>query len=104
MQACAAASWEVKLLTHPQQAYMDRLSGATALNGLDALHVPEGPAGVSAGLSLPQTAARVRAAYPPRGGMRLLGRAYLEGDLPAMERIMVEEYVLDTLAALSSDR
>lgn len=52
----------------------------------------------------PVAAARVRWWYPPRGGVRLLSREYLGGELPDLERLLVEEYVLDTLTALSSDR
>ena len=60
--------------------------------------------GVDPSLPAAVAAARVRRLFPPRGGLRLLSREYLEGELPAIERVVVMEYVLDTLAALSSDR
>lgn len=61
-------------------------------------------AGVDPAAPAAVAAAQVRAAYPPRGGIRLLGRSYLEGDLPAVERYVVEEYVLGVLTTLSGDR
>lgn len=104
VKECAAGEWVVLALPNVHHDYHQKLHSAQPLNGLDMLHLPQGPAGVSTGLTRQQVVVRVRHAYPPRGGIRLLGRAYLEGDLPAIERFIVEEYIIDSLAALSSDR
>ncbi|KXZ52742.1 hypothetical protein GPECTOR_8g134 [Gonium pectorale] len=100
---CRDNAWEVQVLPGPHGPYLEKLAGAAPLEGLPQLEVPPWPPGLEPSLSAAVAAARVRALYPPRGGIRLLAREYLEGELPGVERLLVEEYVLDTLCALSSD-
>ncbi len=51
-----------------------------------------------------QAAAAVAAAFPPRGGIRLLGREHTQGNRPALERIIGEEYILDSIRFFDGDR
>lgn len=51
-----------------------------------------------------QAAATVAAAFPPRGGIRLLGREHTQGDRAALERIIGEEYILDSIRFFDGDR
>eukprot|EP00198_Chlamydomonas_reinhardtii_P007681 XP_001697018.1 mRNA cap-binding protein [Chlamydomonas reinhardtii] len=101
---CAGNAWEVAVLPNPHLAYLEKLAAGDSLADLPPLLVSAWPPGVDPSLPAAVAAARVRRLFPPRGGLRLLSREYLEGELPAIERVVVMEYVLDTLAALSSDR
>ncbi|GAX72593.1 hypothetical protein CEUSTIGMA_g49.t1 [Chlamydomonas eustigma] len=49
-------------------------------------------------------AALLRKAIPSRGGLRLLGKERTEGNRPAIERWVAEEYILDTLASFEGNR
>jgi hypothetical protein len=75
---------------------------------LPRLQVPSAPplppGAVPAGAAAPALAAAVRAHYPPRGGLVLLPREKVEGTRPAVERIVAEEYVLDSVAAYDGRR
>jgi len=51
-----------------------------------------------------QAAAAVLAAYPPRGGIRLLPAENTWGDKPKIERLVAEEYILDTIHFYDGDR
>lgn len=51
-----------------------------------------------------QAAARVLAAYPPRGVIRLLPSEATWGDKPIIERLIAEEYILDTIHFFDGDR
>ena len=44
------------------------------------------------------------AAYPPRGGIRLLPAENTWGDKPAINRIVAEEYILDTIHFYDGNR
>ena len=67
--------------------------------------VPIGVRGGSADLATKaQAAAAVAAAFPPRGGIRLLGREHTQGDRAALERIIGEEYILDSIRFFDGDR
>ncbi|GIL70850.1 hypothetical protein Vretimale_3926 [Volvox reticuliferus] len=101
---CRDNAWEVQVLPGPHVPYLQKLAAAQPLEGLEPLELPAWPAGVDPAEPVAVMAARVRRLFPGRGGIRLLSREYLGKDLPAVERLIVEEYVLDTLAALSSDR
>ncbi|GFR42954.1 hypothetical protein Agub_g3845 [Astrephomene gubernaculifera] len=101
---CRDNAWEVQVLPGPHGPYLEKLAAAQPLEGLEPLQVPHWPPGIDPSLPAALIAARVRSAFPPRGGIRLLSREYLEGELPGVERLLVEEYVRDTLEALSSDR
>lgn len=59
---------------------------------------------MASGLPLPDAAAAVRIAYPPRGGIRLLGKEHLEGSKIGAERFVAEEFILDTLTYFEADR
>lgn len=43
-------------------------------------------------------------AFPPRGLIRLLDPQHTRGDRPLAERLVAEEYILDTLRAFEPDR
>ncbi|GLI58592.1 hypothetical protein VaNZ11_000320, partial [Volvox africanus] len=101
---CRDNAWEVQVLPGPHVPYLQKLAAAQPLEGLEPLELPAWPTGVDPVEPAAVMAARVRGLVPGRGGIRLLSREYLGKDLPAVERLIVEEYVLDTLAALSSDR
>ncbi|KAG2453540.1 hypothetical protein HYH02_001759 [Chlamydomonas schloesseri] len=101
---CAGNAWEVAVLPNPHLPYLEKLAAGDSLSDLPPLLLNSWPPGVEESLPAAVAAARVRRLFPPRGGLRLLSREYLEGELPAIERVVVMEYVLDTLAALSSDR
>lgn len=51
-----------------------------------------------------QAAAVVLAAFPPRGVIRLLPREATWGNLPKIEQLVAEEYVLDTIHYFDGDR
>ncbi|GLC43068.1 hypothetical protein PLESTB_000866500 [Pleodorina starrii] len=101
---CRDNAWEVQVLPGPHVPYLEKLAQAEPLEGLEPLEVPTWPSGVEPSEPPAVMAARIRRLFPARGGIRLLSREYLEGELPAVERVVVEEYVLDTLVALSSER
>ncbi|EFJ50956.1 hypothetical protein VOLCADRAFT_88418 [Volvox carteri f. nagariensis] len=101
---CRDNAWEVQVLPGPHVPYLQKLAAAQPLQDLEPLELPTWPAGVDTSSPPAVMSARVRRLLPPRGGIRLLAREYLGKDLPAVERLIVEEYVLDTLALLSSDR
>ncbi|KAL6777050.1 CBP80 [Auxenochlorella protothecoides x Auxenochlorella symbiontica] len=42
--------------------------------------------------------------YPPRRTLQLLDKQHTDGERPALERIIVEDYVLDVLMAFEGDR
>jgi nuclear cap-binding protein subunit 1 len=65
--------------------------------------VPDGPP-LPLGAAPPCAAAALRAAYPARGGLLLLPRDKIECGRPAVERIVAEEYVLDSVAAYDGRR
>ena len=51
-----------------------------------------------------QVAAEVAAAFPPRGIIKLLPAARTGGDRPALDRIIAEEYILDTISFFDGNR
>ena len=51
-----------------------------------------------------QVAAEVAAAFPPRGIIRLLPVARTGGDRPALDRLIAEEYILDTIFFFDGNR
>lgn len=73
---------------------------------LPPLDVPPA-APTSAAFGVHAAAARamsLRAAYPPRGGLVLLPRDKVEEGRPAIERIVAEEYILDSVSAYDLHR
>lgn len=42
--------------------------------------------------------------YPPRGGVALLDRRHTQGERSALERLVAEEYVIDTIKAFDGSR
>lgn len=46
----------------------------------------------------------VLAAFPPRGVIRLLPAEHTWGDQPKIERLVAEEYMLDTMHFFEGDR
>ncbi|CAD7700523.1 unnamed protein product [Ostreobium quekettii] len=68
---------------------------------LPKLTMPKGPIGPN---SVTEAAADMNVRFPPRGGVRLLAPQHTEGDLPGIERIILEEYILDTLNIFHEDR
>lgn len=55
-------------------------------------------------LSCLQRAALQLEKYPPRRTLQLLDKQHTDGERPALERIIVEDYVLDVLMAFEGDR
>jgi hypothetical protein len=51
-----------------------------------------------------QAAAAVAKAFPPRGVIKLLAREHTYGDRPAIERLVAEEHILDTIRYFDGDR
>ena len=51
-----------------------------------------------------QAAAALAAAFPPRGLIRLLAAQHTEQGKPRIERLVAEEYILDTLHFFDGDR
>jgi hypothetical protein len=43
-------------------------------------------------------------AFPPRGVINLLESKHTEGERPLMDRLVVEDYLLDTMAYYDADR
>jgi nuclear cap-binding protein subunit 1 len=43
-------------------------------------------------------------AYPPRGVIRLLAPEHTVGQHPQLERLVTEDYILDTIDAFDGDR
>ncbi|GMH33943.1 hypothetical protein BSKO_01777 [Bryopsis sp. KO-2023] len=72
-----------------------------ALPGITA---PTGPPGVSPDMPISQQACIVNSSFPPRGGICLLDPIHTGGELPAIERLIVEEYIIDTLHFFQEDR
>lgn len=55
-------------------------------------------------VALAQAAAAVTASFPPRGLIRLLPAEHTEQGKPRIERLVAEEYILDTLHFFDGDR
>lgn len=53
---------------------------------------------------LSKVAAAVTAAFPPRGGIRLLALEHTRGDRSALERLIGQEYILDSILYFDGDR
>lgn len=51
-----------------------------------------------------QVGAAVLSAFPPRGIIHLLDRQHTFGTRPAVERLVAEEYILDTMTYFEADR
>lgn len=51
-----------------------------------------------------QAAAALAAAFPPRGLIRLLSPEHTEQGKPRIERLVAEEYILDTMHYFDGDR
>ena len=51
-----------------------------------------------------QAAAAVLAAFPPRGVIRMLPPEHTMGGKPKIERLVAEEYILDTIHFYNGDR
>jgi nuclear cap-binding protein subunit 1 len=49
-------------------------------------------------------AAEVAAAFPPRGIIKLLPAARTGGNRPALDRLIAEEYILDTIYFFDGNR
>lgn len=51
-----------------------------------------------------QAAAAVLEAFPPRGGIALLPQEYVQGERTALEQLILQQYILDTLHYFDGDR
>ncbi|MEW5299603.1 MAG: hypothetical protein WDW36_002600 [Sanguina aurantia] len=95
--------WRLEAVRPIHGPFQEQLSSAET-HTLPAFELPSGIPGVAPGLPLPEAAAAVRTAYPPRGGIRLLVKEHLEGSKIGAERFVAEEFILDTLTYFEADR
>jgi hypothetical protein len=55
-------------------------------------------------VSLSQAAAAALAAFPPRGGIALLPPEATGGGRPAMDRLIAQDYIIDSMLYFDGDR
>ena len=116
LQECATGGWRVESIPQDLLApFAQRLArgdidadgageGAPPPLELEPLTAAPTPpaAAAAAGARLPPAA--LRAEYPPRGGLVLLPRDKVEGGRPPIERLVLEEYVLDSVTVYDGRR
>lgn len=65
---------------------------------------PKGPLDDDGEMSFAEKCAKLNRLFPPRGGISLLDPVHTNGGLPSIEKIIVEEYILDVLHFFQEDR
>ena len=71
---------------------------------LEGCGVPECPPGCQEVTSIAERAALLRERYPPRGGIQLLEPQHTHPDALDIDKIIVEDYMLDTLFVYQGNR
>eukprot|EP00803_Ostreobium_quekettii_P001012 evm.model.scf_516.7 EVM.evm.TU.scf_516.7 scf_516:63384-73886(+) len=95
-----SSQWKCRTIMRMSEGVDLKLAAGQPIQ-LPKLTMPKGPIGPN---SVTEAAADMNVRFPPRGGVRLLAPQHTEGDLPGIERIILEEYILDTLNIFHEDR
>lgn len=99
-----SATWELQGVPMVHMGMEVWLAGASQSHILEPLMVPASPpVPVPTGASNALIGALVLQAFPPRGILRLLEDQHTLGDRLHIERLIAEDYVLDTVAWFEGD-
>ncbi|GAB4821122.1 hypothetical protein N2152v2_008168 [Parachlorella kessleri] len=98
--------WELEAIPRVHLPHEAQL-GTALLHDVPAgaLEAPaQAPVAIPEGAPSALVGALVLEALPPRGVLRLLDPQHTQGERPKVERLVAEEYILDTVEAFESDR
>ncbi|KAK9820118.1 hypothetical protein WJX72_006327 [[Myrmecia] bisecta] len=96
-------SWVLASIPRLYYSFEAQLASAQP-HELPQTQVPASPPGIPQDASAAEQAAAVALAYPPRGIIKLIGTQHTEGERAKMERLVAEEYILDTIHFFDGDR
>ncbi|CAL8461756.1 g1287 [Coccomyxa elongata] len=103
MELRSEGTWAVESIRQVAPAFEAKLAAGQP-HDLPALVVPTTPPGVPADALPIDAAASVLELFPPRGIIRLLPAEHTELGRLKMERLVAEEYILDTIQFFEADR
>ncbi|EIE25257.1 ARM repeat-containing protein [Coccomyxa subellipsoidea C-169] len=99
----SGGKWSVDAIRQVAPAFEAKLAAGQP-HDLPALTVPPTPPGVSGTAAPMEAAASVLELFPPRGIIRLLPAEHTELGTLKVERLVAEEYILDTIHFFEADR
>jgi nuclear cap-binding protein subunit 1 len=104
-EMAANARWRLEAVPRVHLPLEATLATAERAHAVAAPHVPAAPpVALPRGAGPALAGALVLRAFPPRGVLALLEPQHTHGGRPAVERLVAEDYILDTVAAFEADR
>ncbi|KAL3143241.1 hypothetical protein ABBQ38_002092 [Trebouxia sp. C0009 RCD-2024] len=97
--------WKLISVASYSDSFEAQLAACKPLD-LPQLTVPLQPPGIAAALPLPQAAAAVLQAYPPRGALNLqlsVDKQPVSSLMSGIDRIVIQDYVIDTIHYFDGD-